>query len=69
MRVDVKNIAKNFKTIWIPIYEVIDAPFFDGIMIISVIVYMLTNYLGMSLIYLMAAFFSDDSEGVMLILN
>ena len=33
-------------------------------MIISVIVYMLTNYLVMPLIYLTAAFFFDESEGV-----
>ena len=33
-------------------------------MIISVIVPMLTNYLGMPLIYLTADFFFDDSEGV-----
>ena len=33
-------------------------------MIISVIVYMLTNYLGMPLIYLTAECFFDDSEGV-----
>ena len=33
-------------------------------MIISVIVYMLTNYLGMPLIYLTNACFFDDSEGV-----
>ena len=31
-------------------------------MIISVIVYMLTNYLGMPLIYLKADGFFDDSE-------
>ena len=36
----------------------------DGIMIISVIVYMLTNYLGMPLIYLTADCFFDESEGV-----
>ena len=36
----------------------------DAIMIISVIVYMLTNYLGMPLIYLTAACFFDESEGV-----
>ena len=41
----------------------------DGIMIISVIVYMFTNYLGMLLIYLTADFFFDESEGVMLMLN
>ena len=33
----------------------------DGIMIISVIVYMLTNYLGTPLIYLTAACFFDES--------
>ena len=33
-------------------------------MIISVIVYMLTNYLGMPLIYLTADCFFDESEGV-----
>ena len=33
-------------------------------MIISVIVYMLTNYLGMPLIYLKADCFFDESEGV-----
>ena len=33
-------------------------------MIISVIVPMLTNYLGMSLIYLTAAYFFPESEGV-----
>ena len=33
-------------------------------MIISVIVYMLTNYLGMPLIYLTADSFFDESEGV-----
>ena len=33
-------------------------------MIISVIVPMLTNYLGMPLIYLKAACFFADSEGV-----
>ena len=36
----------------------------DGIMIISVIVPMLTNYLGMPLIYLTAAGFFPESEGV-----
>ena len=36
----------------------------DGIMIISVIVYMLTNYLGMPLIYLTAVCFFDELEGV-----
>ena len=36
----------------------------DGIMIISVIVYMLTNYLGMPLVYLTSGCFFDDSEGV-----
>ena len=36
----------------------------DGIMIISVIVYMLTNYLGMPLIYLTADCIFYDSEGV-----
>ena len=36
----------------------------DGIMIISVIVQMLTNYLGMTLIYMMAACFFPGSEGV-----
>ena len=36
----------------------------DGIMIISVIVSMLTNYLGMPLIYLTAARFFPESEGV-----
>ena len=36
----------------------------DGIMIISLIVPMLTNYLGMPLIYLMTARFFSDSEGV-----
>ena len=36
----------------------------DGIMIISVIVPMLTNYLGMPLIYLTAACFFAESEGV-----
>ena len=36
----------------------------DGIMTISVIVYMLTNYLGMPLIYLTDDFFFDESEGV-----
>ena len=33
-------------------------------MIISVIVYMLTNYLGMPLIYMMAVCFFDESEGI-----
>ena len=33
-------------------------------MIISVIVYMLTNYLGMPLIYLTADCFFGESEGV-----
>ena len=36
----------------------------DGIMIILVIVPMLTNYLGMPLIYLTAAPFFPESEGV-----
>ena len=36
----------------------------DGMMIISVIVTMLTNYLGMPLIYLKAASFFPESEGV-----
>ena len=36
----------------------------DVIMIISVIFYILTNYLGMTLIYLMAYCFFDESEGV-----
>ena len=38
--------------------------YIDGIMITSVIVPMLTNYLGMPLIYLTAACFFDESEGV-----
>ena len=29
LEVDVKNIAKNKKTIWRPIYEVIHDPFFE----------------------------------------
>ena len=37
---------------------------YDGITIISVIVHMLTNYLGMPLIYLTAACFFAESEGV-----
>ena len=36
----------------------------DGIIIISVIVPMLTNYLGTPLIYLTAASFFPESEGV-----
>ena len=36
----------------------------DGIMIISVIVYMLTKYLEMPLIYLTAACFFDESQVV-----
>ena len=36
----------------------------DGIMIISVIVCMLANYFGMTLIYLTADCFVDDPEGV-----
>ena len=36
----------------------------DGIMTISVIVYTLTNHLGMPLIYLTADCFFDESEGV-----
>ena len=36
----------------------------DGIMVVSVIVPMFTNYLGMPLIYLTAACFFADSEGV-----
>ena len=38
--------------------------YIDGIMITSVIVPMLTNYLGMPLIYLTAASFFPESEGV-----
>ena len=36
----------------------------DGIMIISVIVLKLTNYSGMPLIYMTAACFFPESEGV-----
>ena len=38
-------------------------------MILSVIVYMLTNYLGMPLIYLTADCFLDESEGVYVNVN
>ena len=37
---------------------------FDEIIVISVIVPMITNYLGMPLIYLTAACFFAESEGV-----
>ena len=29
LKIDIKNINKNIKTIWRPIYAVIDAPFFE----------------------------------------
>ena len=45
-------------------YQYLCSKYTDGIMIISVIVYMLTNYLGMPLIYLTADCFFDESEGV-----
>ena len=47
-----------------PIYYSLMFGHTDGIMIISVIVPMLTNYLVMPLIYLTAASFFPESEGV-----
>ena len=41
----------------------------DGIMVISVIVPMLTNYLGIPLIYLTAAGLFPESEGVYVNVN